>query len=496
MNEQSARMEKPFLINGQWRRNTSGQVFESINPADGSVAAVIAQSSEHDVDDAVQSARAALQAPAWGGLYPHQRAVLLRNLGDLVEANGHLLAAMQTEDNGKTLLESQAQIAWAVDMFRYYAGVCETAESSVIPARGNYFSMSVYEPIGVVAAITPWNSPISLEAQKLAPSLAAGNTVVLKSSEITPQVGLEYGRLALEAGFPPGVVNVVTGDVAVGKALVSHPQIDMVTFTGGVAGGRAVAKAAADRLVPTLLELGGKSPNIVFEDADIEQAVTGAIYGIFSNAGQSCIAGSRIFVQESIYDRFAQRLATQAGALVVGDPQHKATAVAPVSSFQHRDRIYEMVAGAIAAGSQALVGGHRLAGEPFSKGAYVAPTVLAVPSNTAHIAQEEVFGPVACLLKFKDEDDLVAQANDTVFGLACGVWTENYRRALRVASRIKAGMVWVNTYKLAPVNMPFGGYKASGIGRECGLEGLRPYRQQKSIYMNMAETALPWPPKA
>ena len=484
-----------FLIGDQWRTGVSGKTFESINPADGSVAAVVAEASVQDVDDAVRAARAALTNPAWANLYPHQRAVLLRRLGDLVDANGEKLAHLQSRDNGKTIAESRAQVGWAADMFRYYAGVCETFESAVIPSRGNYLLMSLHEPMGVVAAITPWNSPISLEAQKLAPALAAGNAVVLKSSEVTPMVGLEYGRLVLEAGFPPGVLNIVTGGLEVGRALVAHAGVDMVTFTGGVAGGRAVARAAAERLVPALLELGGKSPNIIFDDADIDHALVGASYGIFSNAGQSCIAGSRIFVQDSIYDEFAARLTAAVKQLAVGDPFDSKTAVAPVSSFQHRDRVLSMIDQALGEGTRALCGGQRLEGGVFERGAYVTPTVLELPSNSVNIAQEEIFGPVACLLRFRDEDDLVQQANDTVFGLACGVWTEDYRRATRVAGRIKAGMVWVNTYKQAPVNMPFGGYKSSGIGRECGLEGLRPYLQQKSVFMNLAEKPLSWPPR-
>ncbi len=488
-------MSNPFLIDGQWRQGRTGRTFESINPANGSVAAVVAHADAQDVDDAVRAGQRALADPAWADLRPHQRAALLRRMSDLVQVNGDRLAKLQTQDNGKTLTESIAQVHWAVDMFRYYASVCETAESAVIPSRGNYFLFSLYEPIGVVAAITPWNSPISLEAQKLAPALAAGNTIVLKSSEVTPMVGLEYARLALEAGFPPGVVNVVTGGPEVGRALVAHEGVRMITFTGGVTGGRAVARAAAERLVPALLELGGKSPNIIFDDADLENAAIGAAYGIFSNAGQSCIAGSRVFVHESIYDRFADRLATLADDLRVGDPLDPDTAVAPVSSFAHRDRIAAMVDEATAAGARTLAGGSRPTGAGFDKGAFYAPTVLELSSNSEKIAQEEIFGPVACLLRFADENDLVRQANDTVFGLACAIWTRDYVRALRVARRIESGMVWVNTYKVTPVNMPFGGVKSSGIGRECGLEGLRPYLQQKSVCMETGAQAMPWPPQ-
>lgn len=489
-------MSQPFLIGGQWRTSATGESFESVNPATGEVCAVVSVSSADDVNDAVAAALATAESDAWRGMPAHKRAVLLHRMADLIVANGEELARLQTSDNGKTIAESRAQVAWAADIFRYYASVCETFESSVIPSRGNYFLFSRYEPFGVVAAITPWNSPISLEAQKLAPALAAGNCVVLKSSEVTPQVGLLYGRLALEAGFPPGAVNVVTGAADVGKALVAHPDVGMITFTGGVSGGRAVAAIAAQRLVPVLLELGGKSPNIVFSDADLDQAVVGACYGIFSNAGQSCIAGSRIFVQADIYDEFVARLTAAARALRVGDPYDPASAVAPLSSFAHRDRVASMVDAAAREGCTILAGGEVPRDGVYDRGAYFAPTILEVPSNTCTIAREEIFGPVACVLRFTDEDDLVRQANDTAFGLACGVWTENYRRALRVSQRIKAGMVWVNTYKLAPVNMPFGGYKASGIGRECGIEGLYPYLREKSVCLNLDEDALPWPPKA
>lgn len=483
---------QPFLVGNEWRLGTG--TFDSINPADGSVAARIAKASAADVDDAVRTAAAALESSRWSALSAPQRAALLHRLAALVEHEGESLALMQTQDNGKALAESRAQVRWAADMFRYYASVCETFESAVIPARGDYFSFSLHEPVGVMAATTPWNSPISLEAQKLAPALAAGNTVVLKSSDITPQVGLAYARLALQAGFPPGVLNVVTGGLDVGQALANHPLVSMITFTGGAAGGRAIARSAAERLVPALLELGGKSPNVVFDDADIPAALAGVAFGIFHNAGQSCIAGSRVFVQRSLHGEFSQRLSELARNLVVGDPLNPATAVAPVSSFAHRERIEHMLERAREEGAQVLCGGGRPTAEALAGGAYLQPTVLQVPSNRSRIAQEEIFGPVACLLSFDDEDDLVQQANDTIYGLACGIWTADYRRALRVGRRIRSGMVWVNTYKLAPVNMPFGGVKASGIGRECGLEGLRPYLQEKSMYLGLDERPIAWPP--
>lgn len=486
---------KPFLIGGNWSFG-NGQTFESINPADGSVAAVVAEAGEADVDAAVAAARAALQNPDWRDLPPHRRARLLNKFADLIDRDAERLAGLQTQDNGKPISESRMQSAWAAEAFRYFAALCETFESEVIPARGNYFSFSLYDPIGVVAAITPWNSPISLEAQKLAPALAAGNTVILKSSEVTPQVGLEYGRLALETGFPQGVVNVITGfGRTTGKALVSHPGVDMVTFTGGTASGREIAKIAGERLIPSIMELGGKSPNVVFDDADMNHAVLGSSFAIFSNAGQSCIAGSRIFVQDSIYKTFVERLVEAAGALHVGDPYDSRSAISALASFGHRDRIEALIARGREDGGKLLCGGNRPSDVALAKGAYLRPAVLEVEDNQTRVAQEEIFGPVACVIRFKDEEDLVQQANDTVFGLACGIWTRDYKRALRVTKRIKAGMAWINTYKIASVNVPFGGVKQSGFGRECGRLGLMPYLAEKSVYLNLSKSPVPWPPQ-
>jgi betaine-aldehyde dehydrogenase len=486
---------KPFLVGGEWIFGT-GKTFESINPADGTVAAIVAEAGEADIDAAVAGARAALQDAAWRDLPPHRRARLLHKFADLIDRDAEKLAVLQTQDNGKPISESRLQAAWAAEVFRYFAAVCETFESEVMPARGNYFSFSLYDPIGVVAAITPWNSPISLEAQKLAPALAAGNAVILKSSEVTPQVGLEYGRLALEAGFPKGVVNVVTGfGRTTGKALVSHPGVDMVTFTGGTASGREIAKIAGERLIPSIMELGGKSPNVVFEDADLEQAVLGSSFAIFSNAGQSCIAGSRVFVQDSIYQSFVERLVDAAGAIKVGDPYDPLSAISALASFGHRDRVESLIARGRDEGGRLLCGGNRPPDAALAKGAYLRPAVLEVADNKTRVAQEEIFGPVACVIRFKDEEDLIAQANDTVFGLACGIWTRDYKRALRVTKRIKAGMAWINTYKIASVNVPFGGVKQSGFGRECGRMGLLPYLAEKSVYLSLSDALVPWPPR-
>jgi betaine-aldehyde dehydrogenase len=485
----------PFLIDGRWTSG-KGTTFESINPANGEVAAIVAQADAEDVDTAVRAANAALGKSDWRDLKAHQRARLLYRLAELVDRDAERLAQIQTLDNGKTIAESRHQAKATADIFRYYAALCETLESSVVPERGNYLSFTLREPVGVVAAITPWNSPLTLEAQKLAPALAAGNAVVMKSSEYTPLIGLEFARLALEAGFPAGVLNVVTGfGKTVGEPLILHPMVDMVTFTGGTATGRAIAKTCGERLIPSLVELGGKSPNIIFEDADMEQAVVGAMYAIFTNSGQSCIAGSRIFVQASIYDQFVARLAEATAQLRVGDPHDPLTAVAPFASFQHRDRVESHIELGVKEGGRVLVGGQRPSDPALSTGAYFQPTLIEVDNNSLRVAQEEIFGTVAVLLRFENEEDLIKQANDSMFGLACGIWTEDYRRAMRTAKAVRAGTIWVNTYKQTAIGMPFGGFRDSGLWRECGIEGLKYYQENKSVYLDLSGAPLPWPPR-
>jgi betaine-aldehyde dehydrogenase len=488
-----ARDVRPFFVNGEWTHG-SGSAFESINPADGSVAAVIAEAVEPDVDSAVRAARLALERPSWRDLKPHERARLLARFADAIDADRDRLADAQMQDNGKTVAECRSQATAAAGVVRYYAAVCETFEDAITPKRGDFLSLSIHEPRGVVAAVTPWNSPLTLEAQKFAPILAAGNALILKSSEITPQVSLCYADLAARAGFPPGVFNVLTGfGRPLGDALVRHPGVDMITFTGGTATGRLVAKIAAERLIPVMLELGGKSPNVVFDDADVEHAVAGAAYGIFASGGQSCIAGSRIFVHAAAYDKFVPRLVDLARRLRIGPPTDPATEVAPMASFPHRDQVERQVQRARTEGAEVLYGGGPPQDAALRAGAYFTPTVLAVDDHRMAIAQEEVFGPVATVLRFRDEDDLVQQANDTVFGLACGLWTADYKKALRVARRIKAGTVWVNTYRQVSISTPFGGVKASGLGREKGIEGMRVYMAQKSIYLGLSERPIPWP---
>lgn len=477
----------PFFVSGKSVTGT-GPTFVSRNPATGEVNYELSAASAADVDAAVASAQQAVRSAAWRNMRPHERARIIARIADGMAANADELAAIQMRENGKVIAECRTQVASAIATFRYFAAVCETLGSEVTPARGDYMSMTVYEPMGVIAAITPWNSPLTMEAQKVAPALAAGNAIIVKPSEVTPTAAILVARIAAEAGLPPGILNVVTGlGGDTGVALVQHPGVRMVSFTGGTGTGRAIGRICADRLIPAALELGGKSPNIVFEDADLDAAVAGVMGGIFEGSGQSCVAGSRLFVQRSVYNAFVDRLKAKTEALAVGMPTEPASKMGPLASFPHRDRVESMVDVARKEGGDIIVGGRRPDADALANGAFYLPTLIGGLTNAARVAQEEIFGPVLVILPFSDEADLIAQANDSVYGLACGIWTADYRRAWRVARAIEAGTIWINTYKQLSVATPFGGFKESGIGREKGISGVRLYQQAKGIYWDMGK---------
>ncbi|MBC8639835.1 aldehyde dehydrogenase [Caballeronia sp. EK] len=481
-----------IFIGGEWRQGRGNQ-YASIYPADQSVNAEISTANADDAREAVEIADRAFRKADWAGLKPHQRAAVLHRIAGLIEARHEALAQLQRRDNGKPISETRALVTSAASTFRYFASCLETLEEELTPSRGDYLTMSVHEPLGVVAAITPWNSPIASDAQKLAPALAAGNAVVLKPAEVTPLASLALARICEEAGVPKGVVSVLPGKGSViGDALVRHPLVKKVAFTGGTEVGRGIARLAAEKLMPVSLELGGKSPTIVYADADLDHAVNGVLYGIFSSSGESCIAGSRLFVERKVYGEFMARLADGARKLRVGDPTRENTQMGPLITGQHRESIERFVALGLEEGGALLCGGERPTGDGREKGFFYLPTIIEGLSNDARMCQEEIFGPVLAALPFDDEAALLEQANDSVFGLAAGIWTRDYKRAWKMSRALNTGTVWINTYKQFSISTPFGGWKDSGMGREKGRLGLREYMQQKSLYWGLNDAPLPW----
>ncbi|MBL0085402.1 MAG: aldehyde dehydrogenase [Ideonella sp.] len=480
------------LIAGRWR-DATGPEYTTEYPADGSAVATLHAATATDVDEAVQAAESARRLPTWANLKRHERAGLLHRIAAGIRARGEELAQLQRLDNGKPISETRALVASAAGTFQFFAAACETWEDSLTPARGDYLTMSVHEPLGVVGAITPWNSPIASEAQKLAPALAAGCAVVIKPAEITPRMAIELARIAQQAGLPDGILSVLPGKGSiVGDALVRHPLVKRIAFTGGTTVGLGLAKLAAEKLMPISLELGGKSPTIVCADADLDHAVAGVLYGIFSSSGESCIAGSRAFVHVSVYDEFKARLLAGVKALRVGDPAAESTQMGPLVNLGHRASVERYVQLGRDEGGQVLAGGARPQGGLFDRGSYYLPTVIEGLPNSARMCQEEIFGPVLALLPWTDEAELIAQCNDNVYGLASGIWTRDYKAAWRIGRALQTGTVWVNTYKVFSVSTPFGGLKMSGTGREKGRLGILEYTAQKSFYWGLNEQPLPW----
>jgi aldehyde dehydrogenase (NAD+) len=442
-----------------------------------------------DVDLAVRAAHAAFTSGEWPALTASRRGALLRRLGDLVTERSRALAEVEVHDNGKLFAEMSMHTAYAAQWYHYYGGLADKIEGAVLPIdKPHTFNYTRYEPLGVVAAIVPWNSPLLLVAWKLAPALAAGNTVVIKPSEYASASTLAFMKLVEEAGFPPGVVNVVTGfGPEVGVPLVEHPLVAKVAFTGSDVTGQRIYEAAARGMKRVTMELGGKSPNIVFDDAEIDNAIKGVISGIFAATGQTCIAGSRLLVQRSLHDQFLEKLVAFARTATMGDPMSGDTQIGPVTNEAQFEKILQYIDIAKGEGATPVLGGGRAARPECGSGWFVEPTIFTGVHNQMRIAQEEVFGPVLAVIPFEDEDEAIAIGNDVVYGLAAGVWTQNMRRALLMAERLQAGTVWINTYRAVSYLSPFGGYKRSGLGRESGQEMIKEYLQVKSVWISTAK---------
>jgi (Z)-2-((N-methylformamido)methylene)-5-hydroxybutyrolactone dehydrogenase len=478
------------LVAGKAVTAASGEWLDSYDPFQGKPWARIPRSTAADVDAAVAAASAAFRAPEWRGLTASARGRLLVRLADLMAERSDELAALETRDNGKLIAEMSAQLKYVPEWFRYFGGLADKIEGRVLPMdKASKFAFTRREPLGVVAAITAWNSPLLLLAWKLAPALAAGNTVVVKPSEFASVSTLEFVKLFAEAGFPAGVVNTVTGlGHETGAALASHSGVAKVAFTGGDATGAKIYEAAAPSLKHVGLELGGKSPNIIFADANLEAAVMGAVSGIFAATGQTCIAGSRLLVEKPIHDEVVDRLIAVAKSARIGDPSQMDTQVGPVTTIPQRKRILDMIEAGKSGGAKCLLGGGVPTAPELGEGWFVEPTIFAGVDNTMKIAREEIFGPVLSIIPFESDDEATAIANDTPYGLAAGVWTRDIGRAIKMSDALEAGTIWVNTYRAVSFMAPFGGYKRSGLGRENGQEAIDAYLQTKTVWIETEET--------
>jgi aldehyde dehydrogenase (NAD+) len=479
---------RPMLIDGKFVESVSGKTFETRNPATGELLATVAEGDAADIDLAVASARRAFESGPWSRMKPYQRQAILLRFADLVEANHAEIARLDTLDMGAPITRTAGSTQRVVGMIRFYAGLTtaihgETIENSM---PGNYVSYTLKEPVGVVGAIIPWNAPHSAAIWKLGPALAVGCTVILKPAEEAPLSSLWLGQLLLEAGLPPGVVNVVPGyGETAGAALVAHHDVDKIGFTGSTVTGQAIVRASAGNLKRISLELGGKSPDIVFADADLDAAVPGAALAVFSNSGQICSAGTRLFVEHEIYDEFVERVAAFGETMKIGNGLDPSTQIGPLVSQAQLDRVSSYLSAGPEDGATALSGGARLTDGEYANGYFVPPTVFSGVKDDMRIAKEEIFGPVISAISFDDTDDLVQRANATTFGLGSGVWTRDVGKAHQFARDIRAGTVWINCYQILDPAMPFGGYKMSGYGRESGIDHVEEYLNTKAVWINI-----------
>ena len=482
-----------MVIDGELVDSSSGKTMQLVNPATNEGIGTVPRSTEEDVDRAVAAARSAFEG-AWARVSACKRARLMMKLGELIRERVDELAQLETLNSGKAISSSKIEILAAVEDFEFYAGATTKIMGETIPAPFGMLYYTVREPIGVAGQIIPWNYPFLMAAWKVAPAIAAGNTVVLKPASLTPLTAFKLGELALEAGIPPGVVNVISGPGAqIGSYLAGHPGIGKVAFTGETATGRTIMQLASQTMKRVTLELGGKSPNIVFEDANIGDAVNGSIFAIFYNAGQSCEARSRLFVQDAIYHRFCEQLVETTSRLRVGDPFNPSTHIGAIISRGQLRTIEDYIQSGKSDGAEVLAGGNRPQDPSLQAGNFLLPTILGRVENHMRVAQEEIFGPVVVVIPFRDEAEVIALANDTMYGLAGTLWTRDVARAHRVAGAVESGVLGINTFATAMPGLPFGGYKQSGIGRERGFETLKQYTEVKSVIVNTSDRPVnPW----
>jgi aldehyde dehydrogenase (NAD+) len=481
----AAMIEKGLFINNEWRPAGSGKTMDVINPATEEVCASVASADTGDLDAAVDAARAALDGP-WGKMSARERGRLVRRIGERLMEKADEVARLETLHNGKPISESrQVEIPAAAECFEYYGGWSDKVMGETIPVKGNHLTYTLREPLGVCAAIVPWNFPLLIAVWKIAPALATGNTIIVKPASQTPLTALAIGEIAAEVGLPPGVLNVLTGPGAkLGQAIVEHPGIDKIAFTGDTSTGKGIMRGAAETLKKITLELGGKSPNIVLADADIEAAIRGATIGIFYGKGEVCAAGSRLLVDQSIKNEFIDKLAARTKKMVAGDPMDPKTRFGALSSKKQMENVLRYIESGKKEGASLVAGGERT-DIGTGKGYFVQPTVFADVTPEMTISREEIFGPVLAAIEFADLDEAIARANDSPYGLAAGVWTKDIKKAHYVARKLQAGTVWINTYNVYDTAAPFGGYKASGFGREMSAHALEHYTQIKSVWVDL-----------